>query len=291
MACRSPRATPCSPASPPVDSVPPVTSPASLASDDPLAGLRWTDDHCHVHYRGAPAEQVAAAVADALAAGVERLITVGCDLEDSRAAIAAAADHPEVFATAGVHPHDAKDGIDGLEALLGTPGLVAVGECGLDYFYEHSPRDVQRQVFAEQIALAHRHDLALVIHARDAWEDTFDVLAAEGMPERTVFHCFTGGPAEARRCLDLGAMLSISGIVTFKGSDDLRAAVAAAPLDRLLVETDSPYLAPVPHRGEKNRPALVPFVGAAVAEVLGLDPAEVASATWENASHTYRLPA
>ncbi|MCB0978828.1 MAG: TatD family hydrolase [Acidimicrobiales bacterium] len=253
--------------------------------------MRWIDDHCHLHFRDATPEAVTELVSAAHEAGVDRMITVGCDVADSRAAIEAARGHADVWATAGVHPHDAKDGIDGLEELLGEPEVVAVGECGLDYFYEHSPRDVQRQVFAEQIALAHRHDLALVIHARDAWEDTFDVLAAEGMPERTVFHCFTGGPAEARRCLDLGAMLSISGIVTFKGSDDLRAAVAAAPLDRLLVETDSPYLAPVPHRGEKNRPALVPFVGAAVAEVLGLDPAEVASATWENASHTYRLPA
>ena len=267
-----------------------MTSPASLASDDPLAGLRWTDDHCHVHYRGAPAEQVAAAVADALAAGVERLSTVGCDLEDSRAAIAAAADHPEVFATAGVHPHDAKDGIEGLEDLLATPGLVAVGECGLDYFYEHSPRDAQREVFAAQIALAHSHDLALMIHTRDAWDDTFDVLAAEGTPERTIFHCFTGGPAEARRCLDLGAMLSFSGIVTFKNSDELREAAVLCPLDRLLVETDAPYLTPHPPRGERNRPALVRYVGAAVAEARGVTPALIAQVTWDNATRTYRLP-
>ena len=109
-----------------------------------------------------------------------------------------------------------------------------------------------------------------MIHTRDAWADTFDVLAAEGVPERTVFHCFTGGPEEADRCLDLGAVLSISGIVTFRASDDLRAAVARTPLDRLLVETDAPYLTPVPHRGERNRPALVPFVGAGVADALGL---------------------
>ena len=255
-----------------------------------LAGLRWTDDHCHVHYRGAPPDQVADAVADALAAGVERLITVGCDLEDSRAAIAAAADHPQVFATAGIHPHDAKDGIDGLEELLGTPGLVAVGECGLDYFYEHSPRDVQREAFAAQIAMAHAHDLALVIHTRDAWEDTFDVLVAEGVPERTVFHCFTGGVDEARSCLDLGAMLSFSGIVTFKHSNELRDAAALCPLDRLLVETDSPYLTPHPHRGERNRPALVRFVGAAVADARGATPAEVAQATWDNATRAYQLP-
>ena len=124
-----------------------------------------------------------------------------------------------------------------------------MGECGLDYYYEHSPRDAQRRAFAEQIALAGDHDLALVIHTRDAWPETFDILGAEGVPERTVFHCFTGGPEEARRCLDLGAWLSFSGIVTFKAAADLREAAALCPLDRMLVETDSPYLAPVPHRG------------------------------------------
>lgn len=255
-----------------------------------MSELRWTDDHCHLHFRDAQADVVAAAVDVARDAGVTRMISVGCDVEDSRNAIAVARAHDGVWATAGVHPHDAGGGIEGLEALLAEPEVVAVGECGLDYFYEHSPRDAQREVFAAQIALAHAHDLTLVIHTRDAWDDTFDVLAAEGVPERTVFHCFTGGPDEAARCVDLGAMLSISGIVTFKASDDLRAAVARTPLDRLLVETDSPYLTPVPHRGEKNRPALVPFVGAGVAAALGRDVAEVAEATWANAARTYRLP-
>jgi len=130
----------------------------------------------------------------------------------------------------------------------------------------------------------------LMIHTRDAWDDTFDVLAAEGTPERTIFHCFTGGPAEARRCLDLGAMLSFSGIVTFKNSDELREAAVLCPLDRLLVETDAPYLTPHPHRGERNRPALVRYVGAAVAEARGVTPALIAQVTWDNATRTYRLP-
>lgn len=252
--------------------------------------LPWTDDHCHLHDREGAAGPVADVVAAARAAGVGRMITVGCDLADSRAAIAVAANHPGVYATAGVHPHEAVHGVEGIEALLPEPGVVAVGECGLDYFYEHSPREVQREVFAAQIALARSHDLALVIHSRDAWADTFDVLAAEGVPERTVFHCFTGGPAEALRCLDLGAMLSFSGIITFKTAADVRAAAAACPLDRLLVETDAPYLAPVPHRGEPNRPALVPLVGAAVAAAQGRDIHEVAVATTTNATRTYRLP-
>jgi len=250
--------------------------------------MRWIDDHCHLHRDPAQGD---AQVAAAREAGVHRMISVGCDVGQSIDYIAAARRHPGVvFATAGVHPHDAKDGLDGLEALLAEPEVVAVGECGLDYFYEHSPRDVQREAFAAQIQMAHQHDLALVIHTRDAWPDTFDVLAAEGVPERTVFHCFSGGPDEARRCLDLGAVLSFSGIVTFPSATDLQEAATVCPLDRLLVETDSPYLTPVPHRGKKNQPAWVTLVGEKIAELQGVDPAAVAEATWATATRTYRLP-
>jgi TatD DNase family protein len=229
-------------------------------------------------------------VADARAAGVDRLITVGTDAVRSAEAVAAAARHPGVvWATVGLHPHDAVNGLDGLVELLDAPGVVAVGECGLDYHYDHSPRDVQRHAFAAQVALAHEHDLALVIHTREAWDDTFDVLDAEGVPPRTVFHCFTGGPSEARACLDRGGHLSFSGIVTFRSAGDVREAAALCPLDRALVETDSPYLAPVPHRGRPNRPALVPVVGAALAEAMGATVEAVAEATWTNAERVYRL--
>ena len=257
--------------------------------------LRWTDNHCHLHFReerpGSTTESITQTITDGRDAGVERFITVGCDLADSVAAIEVARAHAGVFATAGVHPHEAADGIEGLEALLADPQVVAVGECGLDYHYDHSPRDHQREVFAAQIALAEAHSLALVIHSRSAWEDTFDVLAAEGVPARTVFHCFTGGPDEARRCLDIGAHLSISGIVTFKTAQDVRDAVKICPPDRLLVETDAPYLAPVPHRGERNRPALVRLVGAAVAAVQGRSVEDVARSSWDAATNLYRLPA
>ena len=249
--------------------------------------MRWTDDHCHLELDPIRAtEQVAAAKA----AGVERLITVGCDVAQSAGYIDAARRHSGVvWATAGVHPHDASGGIGGLEALLHEPEVVAVGECGLDFFYERSPRDVQRDVFAAQIAMAIAHDLALVIHTRDAWPETFDVLAAEGVPARTVFHCFTGGPDEARRCLDLGAVLSFSGIVTFPSAPELQEAARLCPLERMLVETDAPYLAPVPHRGQRNQPAWVPVVGAAIADLRGIEPEAVAEATWATAEVTYRL--
>jgi TatD DNase family protein len=253
----------------------------------PEAGpaLRWADDHCHL-VPDVAAETVAAAAA----ARVERVITVGTDAATSAAAAEVAAALEGVWATAGVHPHDAVEGVDGIVDLLDRPEVVAVGECGLDYHYDHSPRPVQRRVFAAQVALARERGLPLVVHTREAWADTFAVLDAEGVPDRTVFHCFTGGPAEAARCVELGAHLSISGIVTFGSADEVRAAVAATPLDRLLVETDSPYLAPVPHRGRPNVPAWVPLVGAAVAEVQRRPVAEVAAATFATTTRVYGLP-
>jgi TatD DNase family protein len=204
-----------------------------------------------------------------------------------------------LWATVGLHPHDAVDGVDGLDGLLANelggdrdPAdrvVVGIGECGLDYHYDHSPRPVQREAFALQIELAHRHGLALVIHTREAWDDTFELLAANGVPERTIVHCFTGGPVEARRCLDLGASLSFSGVVTFKNAAEVREAVELCPLDRLLVETDSPFLTPVPHRGTPNEPARVPLVGAAVAKVKGLETGAVAAASTANARRAFQI--
>jgi TatD DNase family protein len=245
--------------------------------------VAWIDNHCHLR---ADHDN---AITEARAAGVTRLITVGTDLEHSQEALRVAEANEGVWATAGVHPHDASQGLDGIAALLDHPKVVAVGEAGLDYHYDHSPRDVQQSVFAAQIALAHARDLPLVIHTREAWDDTFRILDREGVPRRTVFHCFTGGPLEADAAIDRGAHLSISGIVTFKSADDVRAAVVGAPLDRLLVETDAPFLAPIPHRGKPNRPAWVPLVGAAIASLKGLTLAEIEALTWQNACAFYGL--
>lgn len=228
-------------------------------------------------------------ITEAREAGVELLINVGTDVRDSRRAIAVAEAHDSVWATAGVHPHEASGGLHGLEDLIGRREVVAVGEAGLDYHYDHSPRRVQRSVFAAQIDMANRRDLPLVVHSRSAWDDTFAVLDSEGIPARTVMHCFTGGPDEAAECLQRGAVLSFSGIVTFPGAPEVRDAARACPIDRLLVETDSPYLAPVPHRGHKNRPALVGVVGAAVAEAKGLDVSEVESSTWATTHAFYGI--
>jgi TatD DNase family protein len=239
---------------------------------------------------------------------VSRMVCIGTGAGSSGEAVAlvramrqpdsvAVAEGVELWATVGLHPHDAVDGVDSLDDLLSAelgaglgpvgreaqPVVVGIGECGLDYHYDHSPRPVQREAFALQVELAHRHGVALVVHTREAWDDTVDILAAGGVPERTIIHCFTGGPDEARRCLDLGASLSFSGVVTFKNAGDVREAAALCPMDRLLVETDTPFLTPVPHRGTLNEPSRVPLVGAAIAQVRGVDTAALAEASTRNA--------
>ncbi len=253
----------------------------------------WVDSHCHLGYDGTD-EDPETAIAEARAAGVEALICVGTDLESSRRAVELAGRHPEVRATVGLHPHDAShlgEQWDALEALARDHAdvVAGIGEGGFDLFYAHSTRDEQEVAFRAQVQLAHQLDRALVIHSRDAWDDTFSVLTEVGAPARTVFHCFTGGPDEAQRALDLGAHLSFSGIVSFKNAADVRAAAAIAPLDRVLVETDAPFLAPVPHRGKPNRPAWVVEVGVALAAAMGRPVDEVAAATGRNARRVFGL--
>jgi TatD DNase family protein len=292
------------------------------------AVVEWFDSHCHlqdeftesdagdrIDASGPHASRLAGVMARASEAGVTRMVCVGTGAGSSAEAVAlvrsmrqpgsaAVAEGIELWATVGLHPHDAKDGVDSLDALLaaelGSPDaagpadpdpeavVVGIGECGLDYHYDHSPRPVQREAFALQVELAHRHGLTLVIHIREAWADTFDVLRAAGVPERTIVHCFTGGPEEARACLELGASLSFSGVVTFKNADDVRQAAALCPWDRLLVETDSPFLTPAPHRGTLNEPSRVPLVGATVAQVKGVETLRVAEISTENARATFR---
>ena len=259
--------------------------------------MTWVDSHCHLGYEGfgdEPPEDPETAIADARAAGVGALVCVGTDLESSRRAVELARRHPEVRATVGLHPHEAKHLLDTwpeLEALAREHAdvVAGIGEGGFDLFYEHSERDQQEAAFRAQVELAHALDRALVIHSRDAWDDTFAVLESAGVPRRTVFHCFTGGPDEARRALALGAHLSFSGIVSFKNADDVRAAAAIAPVDRVLVETDAPFLAPVPHRGKPNRPAWVVDVGTALAAAMDRPVEDVAAATTANAARVFTL--
>jgi TatD DNase family protein len=250
----------------------------------------WVDAHAHPQMCTGGAD---AAIERARTAGVTTVVVVGTDLESSRDAVELAARHPGVFATVGLHPHDASrlaDEWDELTDLARAPGVVAIGEAGLDFHYLHSPADAQDAAFRAQIRLAHELDRPLVIHSRDAWDDTFRVLLEEAVPRRTVFHCFTGAVREAERALDLGAALSFSGIVSFKSAHDVRAAAAVCPADRLLIETDTPYLAPVPHRGRENEPAFLPAVGAALAAALDRPVATVARQTAAAAAIWLGLP-
>jgi TatD DNase family protein len=243
--------------------------------------LTWIDSHCHLQF-----EERTGAIARAVDAGVERMVCIGTDLATSREAVRLAGEFPEVWATVGLHPHDASklaDEWDGLVELAGADRVVGIGECGFDLYYRHSEPDAQEEAFRAQLRLARDRSLPLVIHSRDAWAETFGVLESEGVPARTVFHCFTGGPAEAERALALGCWLSYSGIVSFKTADDLRAAAAITPADRLLVETDAPFLAPVPHRGKTNEPAFLPAVGAALAAARGESVEAVAALSRTNA--------
>ena len=245
--------------------------------------IEWFDNHCHLSEN--PEEEILKA-RKALVAG---FINVGTDFETSSEAIEKTKIFPDVWATAGVHPHEARKGIDGIEDLLEDSNVVAVGEAGLDYHYDHSPREDQKKVFAQQIELANKSGLPLVIHTREAWEDTFKILDSEGLPKSIVFHCFTGGTIEAKECLERGAYLSFSGIITFKKSESLRDAASECPLDRAMIETDSPYLTPVPFRGKKNEPANVVLVGQELAYLQDKSPEEIALATTQNALDFYGL--
>ena len=282
------------------------------------AVVEWFDSHCHLQEEftskevpsGAHATELAATLARASEAGVARMVCIGTSEATSAAAVdlveamrrpdaPAVAEGVALWATVGLHPHDAKDGVESVVPLLedslrrrsegAPPVVVAVGECGLDYHYDHSPRPAQRDAFAGQVELAHRHGLALVVHTREAWDDTIGILSDVGAPEQTIVHCFTGGPDEARRCLELGTWLSFSGVVTFKNAADVRQAAALCPLDRLLVETDAPFLAPVPHRGTVNEPARVALVGSALAEIKGVTALELAARTTANAQAAFGL--
>jgi TatD DNase family protein len=258
----------------------------------------WTDAHCHLQdeFMKGDSESLASVIDTlrrAYDGGVDRVVVIGTDVTTSREALAitALASPVEIYATVGLHPHTASQDVGSVEELAraGHAKLVGIGECGLDYYYEHSPRDAQRRTFAAQIALAHELDLALVIHARDAFDDLIEVLSSEGVPERTVVHCFTGTPDDAQRCLAIGCDISISGVVTFKNAELLREAVRTVPLERLHVETDSPFLAPVPYRGTTNEPAFVTVVGEFVAELRGESFTEVREATSANTARLFKF--
>jgi TatD DNase family protein len=245
--------------------------------------VNLVDSHCHLDDKQF-AEDRDAVIERAIAAGVQRLMAIGTGdgPPGIDVAVRLAEQYPCLYATVGVHPHDASkavpDTFDHLRDLLTHPKVLALGEIGLDYHYDFSPRDTQRSVFIRQLELATK---PIVIHTREAWADTIEILRAH-YSGGGVFHCFTGGPAEARQALDLGFHLSFGGVLTFPKAEPVREAARLAPLDRILVETDAPYLAPVPYRGKRNEPAFMVETVRKLAELRGITVDEAAAATTNN---------
>ncbi len=253
-------------------------------------GLRLFDSHCHLTAE-AFAGDLDAVLARAREAGVEEMVTIASDPDDAAAAIALAREHPFLRATAGLHPHDAERFGPGAETairrLLADPEVVAVGETGLDFFYDNAPRARQLECFEAQVALAREAGLPVVVHAREADAEVAEVIrGAAGV--RGVLHCFGGGPDLLEAGLDAGWHVSFSGIVTFRRFDGAEL-VRRVPEERLLIETDSPYLAPVPHRGRRNEPARLAHTCAAVAEIRGVPAERIAEATRRNARRFYGI--
>lgn len=231
-------------------------------------------------------------VGRARSAGVGEMVTIGIDVESSERSRAIARDHG-LFFSAGVHPNSATqwspEAATRVAALLEDPRAVAVGETGLDFYRDSCPTEVQRAAFSDQIELARSAGAALVIHTRESVSAALDALDASGAPPRFVFHCWSGSGEDLRRALEMGAFVSFAGNVSYKGADNLRSLARLVPMDRLLVETDSPFLAPVPHRGKPNEPAFIVDVGRALAAALETDVGELASATGRNARTLFGL--
>ncbi|MGF7009268.1 TatD family hydrolase [Aminobacter sp. BE322] len=245
------------------------------------------DSHCHLDFPDF-AEERAAVVARARAAGVERMVTISTRVKRFPQILAIAEEFDEVYCSVGTHPHNAGEELDVTAAelvrLAGHPKVVAIGEAGLDYFYDKAPRDAQAKGLRTHIAAARETGLPLVIHARQADEDMAAILTEETGKGAFPFilHCFSSGAELARIGVALGGYVSFSGILTFKNSADLRDIASDVPRDRLLVETDAPYLAPIPHRGKRNEPAYVANTAAVLAETIGVSAEEVAAITTDN---------
>ncbi|MGE5086217.1 MAG: TatD family hydrolase [Bacillota bacterium] len=244
----------------------------------------WIDVHCHLNMLEEGAEE---AIKNAKAAGVRKIITIGTEPNDLPLVLELAHKYaPDVYCTLGIHPHDGKiytkEVGEFIEANAKDPAVVAIGEIGLDYHYDSSPRDQQREAFRAQLAIAQRTGLPVEIHTRDAEEDTINILKEFKGAVTGIIHCFTGTSWLAKEALDLGFNISISGVVTFKNADDLRNTVRGLPLDRIHVETDAPFLAPIPMRGKKNTSAYVVHTAKFVAELKGVTVEQLAEQTKAN---------
>lgn len=251
------------------------------------------ETHCHLDYL--KQDDPAGIVARAQSVGVEALITIAVSPDNLAAVRQIVSEIEVVHGTQGIHPHDARlfdEAVDEeICAHIGDPKIVAVGEIGLDYHYDNSPRDVQRAVFSRQLEIASEAGLPVVIHSRDADEDTIAILDEHvgAMARKGVIHSFTSGPGLAEYCLDAGFCLGFNGIITFNAAENVRDIVRMTPLDQLLLETDSPFLTPVPYRGRENAPFYIPFVAQKVAELLDTPVNELIRQTTDNARRVFDL--
>lgn len=250
------------------------------------------DSHCHLESRQFEGN-VEETVRAARSANIQTIVNIGTDLKTSKASIDLAERYSEIYATVGYHPHEAKDYSADIEfeisQLVDHPKVVAVGEIGLDFYRDLSPRPVQHKVFRAQLELAVRKQAPVVVHVRESFEESFGVISeyAESLPG-VVFHCFSGGVAEARRVFDLGCIISVGGVVTYKNSKMAEVA-AFASLEKIMLETDAPYLTPIPHRGKRNQPSYIPLICAKIAELKGITTAEVERVTDLTTQKFYRL--
>lgn len=261
-----------------------------------MSGTLLIDTHTHLDFPefDGDREQV---IERALAAGVKAMINVGADLDSSRAAVALAETHPQIYAAVGVHPHDAKtltdEVLEELRQLAQHPKVVAIGEIGLDFYRDLSPRDQQRQAFQQQLGLAREVGKPVIIHDREAHAEVMSILRHWSEGNRCqpagVLHCFSGNLAMAREAIELGFYVSIAGPVTFENARRLRALVHQMPLEKLLIETDCPFLTPHPHRGKRNEPAYVRLVAEAIARIKEMPVEGVARTTSDNAQTLFAL--
>lgn len=246
------------------------------------------DTHAHLE----TFEDVSQIIQRAVTAGVEKIVSISSDLKSSGKSVEIASDFPMVFSAVGIHPHEASsfddESFSEIANLARERKVVALGETGLDYHYMHSAREVQARSFREHIRLAKNLDLPIVVHVREAYDDTLRILRGENA-ERAVIHCFTGDYNTAKKFIAEGFYISFSGIITFKNAEDIREAAAKIPVERMLIETDSPYLAPVPFRGKKNEPAYVMQVAKKIAELRGVAVEEIGEITTDNAKNFFRF--
>ncbi len=253
------------------------------------------DSHAHIHFKDFEGK-IDDVLQRAHEAGVTAIVNVGTDRDSSHEVVSLAHRYPQIFAVVGIHPHDVAkmhegdDDLKALESLACEPKVVAIGEVGLDYYYEHSPKEVQQSRLRDFIALAKRVGKPLVIHCRDAFNDCFRIFDEEdAWSAGGVFHCYTGDVKTAERIVQKGFYVSFSGIVTFKKATDLQEAARIVPSDRFLIETDCPFLAPEPHRGKRNEPAYVRLVAEKIAKLRGVSAEEIGKLTTKNTRRIFHM--